>query len=258
MASRTRSEPLPHPTEGRRITWDAVARGAVRFAQPEHGYRVNVDSLVLAAFAARGRRAALAVDLGAGVGVVGLLLHHGGACQSLALVERDPALAVLARENLAASNVPGSVYEADLEQGLPRALEQRADLVVGNPPFFDPRGHRPPSDPGRRAARQGALVPFVRAAARALSGDKARAAFVYPARALTELFQAVAGVGLVPKRLRLVHSFADRPARIALVEFRRARPGGLVVEPPLVEWEAPGRRTPELTALTAGATDDRR
>jgi len=230
----------------------------VRFAQPERGYRVNVDSLVLAAFAARGRRASLAVDLGAGVGVVGLLLHELGACQELALVERDAGLVALAGENLSESGVPGRAYQADLEQGLPRALEQRADLVVGNPPFFDPGGHRAPSDPGRRAARQGTLAPFVRAAALALSGDKARAAFVYPARALSELFQAVSSAGLVPKRLRLVHPFVDRPARVALMEFRRARPGGLVVEPPLVEWDAPGQRSAELYAITSGEAADRR
>jgi tRNA1Val (adenine37-N6)-methyltransferase len=59
-------------------------------------------------------------------------------------------------------------------------------------------------------------------------------------------------VGLVPKRLRLVHPFVERAARVALVELRKARPGGLVVEPPLVEWDAPGRASPELESITRG------
>jgi tRNA1(Val) A37 N6-methylase TrmN6 len=59
--------------------------------------------------------------------------------------------------------------------------------------------------------------------------------------------------GLVPKRLRLVHPEAAAPARAALVEFRRAKPGGLVIEPPLIEWSARGRRSAELGGLLGGS-----
>jgi hypothetical protein len=49
-----------------------------------------------------------------------------------------------------------------------------------------------------------------------------------------------------------VHAFADCAARLALVELRRAKPGGLVVEPPLVEWTARNVRSPEVGALVEG------
>ena len=57
---------------------------------------------------------------------------------------------------------------------------------------------------------------------------------------------------LVPKRLRLVHARTSEPARLALVELRPAKPGGLVVEPPLIEWLAPRVRSPALEAIVAG------
>nr|MDQ2646873.1 methyltransferase [Myxococcota bacterium] len=59
------------------ITCDALLGGAVELLQPREGYRVNVDSILLAAFAS-GRRVALAVDLGSGVGALALLAHHRG------------------------------------------------------------------------------------------------------------------------------------------------------------------------------------
>jgi tRNA1Val (adenine37-N6)-methyltransferase len=124
--------------------------------------------------------------------------------------------------------------------------------VVSNPPFFQPGAGRAQAHPRARAARSGELEPFLKAAARALAGPRARACFVYPARSLTELLVAAQGAGLVPKRLRLVHATADVPARIALVELRLAKPGGLVVEPPLVEWTRPGVRTTELRDVVAG------
>jgi tRNA1Val (adenine37-N6)-methyltransferase len=70
----------------------------------------------------------------------------------------------------------------------------------------------------------------------------------YPAHALLELTELSRQVGLEPKRMRLVHGRSDRPARIALIELLRAKPGGLVVEPPLVETKS-GHRTEELEAL---------
>lgn len=231
------------PTE----SWNAVLDGNVRFVQPLQGYRVNQDSLLLAAFAARGRSAELALDLGAGVGVVGLLLHRLGAARRVALLERDPELASFSQRNLQVSGTPGEVFVADLANGLPRTLERGASLVVMNPPFFEAERHLPQNGI-RRNARHGALAPFLGAAHSALAGSRARAALAYPARQLAELFEAARMANLTPKRLRLVHPFASRPARLALVELRLARPAGLIVEAPLIEWERQGVRTAELSA----------
>jgi tRNA1(Val) A37 N6-methylase TrmN6 len=234
------------------VTHDTLLDGAVPFTQPRSGYRVNADAVLLAAFARCGRRARLCVDLGAGVGAVSLMLGHYDAAQNVALVERDPVLAELARENLVRCSLRGSVTTCDLElAGLPRALVGAAELVVSNPPFFEEGEHRAPRSAAKRGARLGSVVPFLKAAARALEGGKARAAFVYPARALAELFDAAGQQGLVPKRLCLVHAFRDKPARVALVEFKKARPGGLVVEPPLVEWERPRESTREIRRFVA-------
>ena len=79
-------------------------------------------------------------------------------------------------------------------------------------------------------------MPFLQAAAALLARKTGRALFSYPAPQLAELLGRAEQVGLVAKRLRLVHAREDKPARLALVELRAARPGGLVVEPPLIEW----------------------
>jgi tRNA1Val (adenine37-N6)-methyltransferase len=245
----TRTQGVPE----RGSTADTLLDGRLRLRQPADGYRVNVDALLLAAFAAVGRRAELAMDLGAGVGTVGLLLERCGAARRLALVEREPELCEFASHNLETLGVSGSVHAVDLERtSLPRALVQRADLIVANPPFFAPGSGRPRRDAREQSARSGALEPFVRAAARGLSGVKARAVFVYPAPALAALFAAAAEVRLVAKRVRFVHARADAPARLVLAEFRLAKPGGLVTEPPLVEWSRRGKRSPELAAIVAG------
>ena len=131
-------------------------------------------------------------------------------------------------------------------------IARTANLVVANPPYVAPerdggtRLRRPV--PGRIASRRGALAPFVRAAAAALGG-RGRACFVYPAHALLELMTLARASGLEAKRLRFVHGKGDRPARVALVELASAKPGGLVVLPPLVEVRDNGKPTAELASL---------
>jgi tRNA1(Val) A37 N6-methylase TrmN6 len=240
------------------VTHDTLFGGAVSLWQPARGYRTNVDALLLGAFAAN-RQSRTVADLGAGVGAVSLTLGHLGASQRFVLVEREPDLAELARRNLGAAGFASSLYELDLgDDPLPPALRACADLVVSNPPYHEAASSQPRRDRLERRARTGTLPPFLRAARKLLAGQRARAVFAYPASSLALLLALAAKETLVPKRLRLVHPKADEPARLALVELRVARPGGLVVEPPLVEWVKPGLRTDELAALIDGRAGDRR
>lgn len=226
-------------------------------AQPPRGrgYRVNADALLLAAFAAgalagadartrRHRPARAAYDLGAGVGGVGLSLLHLGAAEHVTMIEVDPALAKLAASNAASNGWREriEVLRADVAE-LAELPAGAADLVVCNPPYVEP-GRGRPASPSRARARSGPLSVFLDAARR-LAGRRARVCFVYPAIELTTLLASLRARGLEPKRLRPVHGQCRDKARVILVECCAGRPGGLCVEPPLVE-------TPEaLRALVA-------
>lgn len=231
---------------------DHLFDGALSLREPGRGYRVTVDTLILASFAAEARpRARVLVDLGAGVGALALCLHHLAMVGEMSLVEREASLCDLSRENLAAARRPGVVLCADLADGLPAQLRGVADVVVCNPPFFaEQAGQR--GQTLRSRARSGEVSPFLVAAAAAL-GRRGAAFFVYPAPALADFLASAGRAALVAKRLRLVHAFPHSPARLVLVELRRAKPGGLVVEPPLVEWDAPGIRSAALGRVVSGA-----
>ena len=205
---------------------------------------MNVDALLLAAFAAgaltgaparRDRRPARAVfDLGAGVGAVGLSLLHLGAAEHVTMVEVDAALAKLAEANAASNGWTEriDVLRADVTDlaALPAGA---ADLVVCNPPYVEPGRGRPPA-PARARARSGPLSVFLDAARR-LAGRRSRVCFVYPAIETTTLLMELRARGLEPKRVRPVHGRSQDPARVILVEACAGRPGGLSIEPPLVE-----------------------
>ncbi len=228
------------------VSHDALFGGGLRLEQPakKSGYRVNVDALLLASFAAQGRRARVAFDLGAGVGAVGLTLLLRQAAAHVTLVDVDEALCDLARENARANGFQSVVDVLVADVAL---VKGAADLIVCNPPYVEPGRGRPPAARVARA-RSGKLAPFVEAARR-LSGRRARTCFVYPASESTTLLACLRAHGLEPKRLRAVHAKEGAPARVVLVEACPGKPGGLVIEPPLVELDARGRPSDTLRAI---------
>jgi tRNA1Val (adenine37-N6)-methyltransferase len=255
------------------VTDDTLFAGALAIRQPARrtGYRVNVDAILLAAFAARvlpgGSEAsaaahgpaAHAVDLGSGVGAVGLSLLHLGGARTLTMVELDAEAASLATANVSGNRweLRARVVVADVAHAA-RELRAAADLVVCNPPYVTPGRGRVPAA-AVETARYGHLPKFV-TAARAIAGRRARVCFVYPAIEAMTLLAAMREHGLEPKRLRAVHGRATTKARVVLVEAMAAKAGGLAIEPPLYETTDRGSTTPELADLLAAprATTDRR
>lgn len=229
---------------GRIRSTDALFGGRVVIEQPARGrgYRVNADALILADFA--GPSHGLLVDLGAGVGSVALVMIARGFAKQALLVDADVTSCELAVANVMHNGVDADVMCGD---ALDVARKNRgvAATVVCNPPYFEPGTARVSASAAR--ARHGELERFARAS-RELLGRRGRACFVYPASNLARLFETLRASGLEPKRLRLVHATPGAPARVVLVEARAAKPGGLVIAPPLVERES-NAYTREMKAL---------
>jgi tRNA1(Val) A37 N6-methylase TrmN6 len=139
------------------ITEDVLLNGRVRIRQPAHGYRVNVDTLLLAAtlpdavIRSNGSRV-VEPCCGVGAALLAVATGHTRAGEvEFVGIERDPVYAALARQNveLNAQAHRTRIVEAD-------ALDSRADFglfdyVFFNPPYDDPGEGRAPAE-SRRAA----------------------------------------------------------------------------------------------------------
>jgi tRNA1Val (adenine37-N6)-methyltransferase len=232
-------------------TLDPILRGLVQVLQRRRGYRFSLDAVLLAQFAAR-TPAEQAVDLGTGSGVVALLLAALGGARRVTGLELQPGLAALARRSVALNGLEErvAIVEGDLRDS--RALPRQGfDLVLSNPPFRPAdRGDRSP-DPERALARHeiAATLADVARAAKRLVRSNGRVCLIYPAARMAETFHALGAAGLCPRVLRIVHPRAAEPAELFLVESRPAKAGPLVVQPPLVVFEADGRYTAELRRM---------
>jgi len=139
------------------LTEDAVLGGRLRIRQPARGYRVNVDTLLLAAtLPGVSTRAGPLIELGCGVGA-GLLAvakdheaRDAGAYKLVGL-EQDPLYARLARENAALNGLDHCVTIVEGDALAPPPDLTGFERIFFNPPYDEPGEGRTPA-PERQAA----------------------------------------------------------------------------------------------------------
>lgn len=209
-------------TPGPDETLDRLA-GDWQIFQLRKGHRFSTDDLMTAWTAAGALPDARRVlDLGAGIGSVGLLaLWRLGAPAALRSVEVQEVSWRLAKKTIAHNGLEDRV---DARRGDLRELrldpeEARYDLICGSPPYIPPdRGVQSPH-PQKAAARielHGDIFDYCRAAARALA-PSGRFCFCHAA-ADPRPESAVVAAGLVVRARRDVRFRWDQPPLIALFE----------------------------------------
>ena len=228
---------------------DRLWPGGPVFYYDEALFKPGTDAFLLGAFA-RPRAGDRVCDLGAGTGLIGLLLLAREPSLALHNVELQAAPLRLAEQTAAANGLAVSQHLADLRQLEGILPAGGMDYVVSNPPYFPPGSGGTPPDAARRAARaeDSCSLADICAAPTRLLRWGGRFALVHRPERLCDLMVTLRQWGLEPKRLRLVQHTASAAPSLVLVESRRGGKPSLAVEPPLVLRDPEGRETPEVRA----------
>lgn len=182
------------------LTDDAFLGGKVMICQPKSGYRAGIDAVFLAAVVPHGTCRVL--DLGAGVGTVGLCLAARCDGASVTLLERDPILAELAHANIERSGwaervrvVQASVGSTAAELTAHDLKADSFDHVLANPPYHaEGRGTAAPDalKAISHAMPEAGLDDWMRFMAR-MAKPGGTATIIHKAGALPEILAAFAG-----------------------------------------------------------------
>ncbi|MCU4179029.1 tRNA1(Val) (adenine(37)-N6)-methyltransferase [Bosea sp. BH3] len=240
------------------IVEDHLLDGRLTLRQPRKGHRAGSDAILLAAALPQLGAGSL-IDMGAGVGTVGLAAALAQPELKVTLLERDPELAALAAQNAALNGMAQRVgiVAGDVTAGASTlsALGLKPasfDAVAMNPPFYPPGETRASPTPNRRAAHvaEGGLAPWLKTARRLLRPG-GLVAIIHRAEALPELL-ADLGTGFGGLSIRPIHGFAERPAIRVIVSgvLNGRKPAELL--PAFIINGADGRLTPESDAVHRG------
>ncbi len=242
----------PSPQIIAEIVENALLGGRVRLRQPAKGYRAGMDAALLAAAVAAepGERV---IEAGCGAGAV--LMQIAARCPGTALtgLERDPAMAALARENAALNRADAQILEGDVAAGFRALGLPPFDRAVSNPPFFDdPGALRAPAE-GKRGAWMAddglkAWTTFLLKSVR----EGGRIVVIHRADRLADLL-ALLGETAGSFAVRGVHPHADEPAKRVLVQAIKTGKAPLRLLPPLVLHDrSDAKHTAEAEAVLRG------
>lgn len=199
------------------VTDDLIYGARVRVRQPARGYRVNVDTILLAAAVEEG---AFLVEAGCGVGAALLCVARRFPKARLAGVERDPGFATLARENLILNEVSSRAEIREADALAPIVDMPMADGVFFNPPYDAPGQGRAPAE-ARRAAHvaERPIVDWIKIWSNRLAGGGVLT-LIHRAERLPEILAAfegrLGGVEIFP-----VRPMAGAPASRILARARK-------------------------------------
>jgi tRNA1Val (adenine37-N6)-methyltransferase len=224
----------------------------IKLYQRKEGYRFSVDALLLYSFVNVGH-VKDAADLGAGSGVIGLLLARKYPGARVLLVELQQTLYRLAERNIGLNGLEDRVSAvlrdiSSLHEVYPA---MSYDIVVSNPPFRKPSSGRLSPAEERAVARHEIRLRLPELAKCASHLLKSRGRFFmifHPERAI-EMIDTLRAEQLEPKRIRFVHNDIDSVSKIVLVEAVKGGRAGLKVERPLILYQKDGSYTEEVRAM---------
>ena len=232
--------------------WEAFCPGGLRFVYDDGLFRPGTDTFLLSSLP-RLKRGMKVCDLGCGTGLLSLLLLQRQRELSVTGVELQEKAALLARRAAEENGLDAclSICHGDLRE--PKALFPTGsfDLVVCNPPYYDPGSGKTSASEALQAARSEVtctLEDVCRTASYLLRWG-GEFCLVHKPERLTDVLCTMRSYHMEPKRLRFVCPTASAAPSLILVEGKRGGKSGLTILPPLILTTPEGTPTDEVDTI---------
>ncbi len=218
--------------------------------QANSAMKVGTDGVVLGAWA-RCEGVHRVLDVGAGTGLISLMIAQRNGSVTIDAVEIDSAAAAEAEYNFQQSPYGSRLtcYNTDF-QSFARTSPRRYDLIVSNPPYFD--GSYTSGDAQRTAARHTELLSFddlIEGVLQLLEPCGGRFAAIFPYSQAAIFIAKAASYGLYCSELLNIYGRVGRPQKRMAGVFSMERGADIRTEDLVVMGDG-GDYTEEFRALT--------
>lgn len=203
--------------------------------QPESGYCYNSDSVFLYDFIDSFNPKGRVLDVGAGCGIVGLLVARDNKKVSLEAVEKQEAFVHYATTNARVNKIDYQMYKGDFVE-----LDEstKYDYIISNPPFY-PAGVQKSEDEMLRNARYNINLPladFFKKVSRLLK-PHSHFIFCYDPTAFGLICSELEKVKMRVVDVQFIHSKIDRAASLVMIHARNGSKSMMKVWPPFISFE---------------------
>ena len=234
-------------TESTPVLKNTLLNGGLSVWQPKNGYRTSIDPIFLAA-ACHPQKHQTVLDLGCGVGTIGLCLKYFDSTLHIDGVDIQEHLITLAKKNAIENNFENiSYYESDIR----KTSGQEYDHVVMNPPFYESGSGTPSPHIPRATAHNGKLEDWFDAAAQNLKKGGELTA-ILPAHRLDDALKLLRKYQLGALHIIPLFSKLDRTAKRIIFQARKHKRAATVLHPGIVVHQQNGDYTDTAAAILYG------
>ena len=228
---------------------DELQRNEYFIIQNPEKFCFGMDAVLLSGFA-KVKKGERAIDLGTGTGIIPILLEAKTQGEHFTGLEIQPESADMARRSVTLNGLDEriSIVEGDIKTASQQFGAATFEVVTSNPPYMTAQHGLINDGEAKTIARHEVLCSLedvVRESARLLKPG-GRLYMVHRPFRLAEIISLMVQYKIEPKRMRLVHPYADKEPNMVLIEGLRGGKPRMTVEKPLVVYKEPGKYTEEI------------
>lgn len=236
--------------QGERIV--DLERNGYRIIQDRERFCFGMDAVLLSGFASA-KKGEKVLDLGTGTGIIPILMEAKTEGEHFKALEIQKESADMARRSVALNGLENKIeiVDGDIKEASKIFGGAAFNVVTTNPPYMtESHGLQNPEEPKAIARHEIKcnLEDVIRESAKVLVPG-GRFYMVHRPRRLVDIISLMREYKIEPKRIRMVHPFADKEANIVLVEGHRGRKSMMKVEPPLIVYKEQGVYTDEIHSI---------
>ncbi|MCM4167614.1 tRNA1(Val) (adenine(37)-N6)-methyltransferase [Arenibacter antarcticus] len=220
-----------------------------KILQDRCAMKIGTDGVLLGAWTSIDHHPATIMDIGAGTGIIALMLAQRSEAETIDAIEINEAAYEQCVNNFEASLWGDRLfcYHAGLDEFVDE-IEDKYDIIVSNPPFYSERVSS--GSESRDMARQSASLPFgeLLDGVSKLLSDTGSFSTIIPHKNEKEFLDIAANCKLFPTRITHVQGTPESEVKRSLLElqFKKSQP---LMEKLTIEVER-HRYTEDYIALT--------
>lgn len=231
---------------------DDLQRNGYKLIQNTKIFCFGMDAVLLCAFT-RVEKGEEVLDLGTGNGVIPILLKGRTEGKHFTGLEIQDVNVDLARRSVQYNRIEDDVLivQGDIKEASKIFGGASFDVVTTNPPYMNENHGLKNPESHKAIARHEILCTLedvIREGTKVLKPG-GRFNMIHRPHRLVEIIDLMKKYKVEPKRIRMVHPFADKEANMVLIEGIRGAKPMVKIEPPLVIYESTGVYTEEVKNL---------
>ncbi len=205
------------------------------FTQLKNGYRYNSDTLLLYDFISKNNLHGSVLEVGAGCGIIGILLKNYFEKIELFLLDILKENYELCKINLKQNNTKAELFCEDFFNF---SCEKKFDFLLSNPPFYKTGSQESLNSHKKISKFQSSFcIDSFFKKANSLLKPRGVLYLCYQSSALQELMQGITKYKLRLSKIRFIHKDKNTKARLILLEARKSFKGDSLIQSPLFMYE---------------------